>query len=724
MNKFKSILSVVALSVGTTAAWAGPRSLQEAKALAENFVSEWTVAGDGELTLVGEFSDKAVVTRAPQLYQAYYVFNVGNQDGFVIVSGDDVARPILAFGDNGAFDVNNVPENVQYWLDCYKKQIEYAVANGIEVKADNGGVADPGNVIVEPLLGEIAWDQGKPYNNRCPKIGISRCYTGCAATSMAQVMKYHSYPESGEGQFKYKTYRKKIQVEVELGATYHWDRMTPTYDRSSSDYSIFEVAQLMEHVGASLQMDYGTATMGGSGATAYAQNPALINNFHYNKYLYYLNHDYVDDARWKHVVRQELDCKRPLLYAGMSEGGGHSFVCDGYTDNDYYHFNWGWSGDLNGYYAMDALEPGTGGAGAGAGVYNSGQVITVGLEPTESGEPRSGFCLGMEVSGPNAGSVTLDKMQYARDERIVMTVENLWNLTSKIEQGKMGMGLFKGAEFLGFVGDWESPGRGFLQVGLGFTKRIFRGTLPKDLEDGVYQLGFCSQNDGEAVPTFAMMMGAKLSYYLLNVKGDVVTVEQPVYKAELVQTAPVALVGEAAEGGKAHFTLPVKNEGGLDYYGYVGVNFCLPNSESLDVEPVATMSLPMCFRAYDNAVLNISANLPEEVKAGTYDVVACFTRANGEVYEMDAQQRIQITVGERGGVSIDEAAAEGVRVFVAGGALCVEGAAAGEPVKVFSMNGELVATVMTGADGAASMAAPEKGVYLVRVGENVVKVAC
>ena len=719
MNKFKSILTVAALTVGSTA-WAGPRTLQEAMSLAADFVAETSTFNHVKLTPVGAIENEATIARAPQLYQAYYVFNVGENEGFVIVSGDDDARAVLAYGDTGSFDANNIPDNVKYWLNRYKEQIEYIGENGITVTAMPGGVEEPGNVIVEPLTAGIAWDQGYPYNSLCPKVHINRCFTGCAATAMSMVMKYHAYPEKGQGSFHYKTDRKKLAVDVELGEVYEWDKILGEYDGSASEESKNQVAMLMQHVGASLYMDYGTASMGGSGATIYSQNPALIHNFHYNPNMYYLNHDYVTEAEWTYMVRQELDAKRPLLYSGLSKtaGGGHSFVCDGYTDAGYYHFNWGWSGDLNGYYAMDALEPGTGGAGAGAGQFSDGQVITIGLRPENTGAPVSGFCLGMAASGRDAGSFSLNKVEYTRDERIIGTVVNLWNNTGDIVEGEWGMGLFQGDKFIGYIGESETPRNGILKVGYGYGKRIYRGTLPADLAEGTYQIAFCSETQYEPVPSIARIYGGKLASWNAEVTADKIVISQPENRYILSSNQPVEMMGATAVGGKVHFQVPVVNKGGAGYYGKISVDFRAEGSD----EVMARIVLPTIVKASATPSIEVKDALPAEITAaGKYVVSASYER-NGKWVDLNAEMKTTIEVGAEGGVSIDTEAADRFVAYAANGVIRVENAAAGELVQIYTANGSLVASERVDASGAAVIAAPQKGILLVRQGNQTVKV--
>lgn len=56
------------------------------------------------------------------------------------------------------------------------------------------------------------------------------------------------------------------------------------------------------------------------------------------------------------MMRKEIDNNRPVIYTGESiQGrGAHGFVLDGYRDN-LFHFNFGWNGSGNGFFAISAI---------------------------------------------------------------------------------------------------------------------------------------------------------------------------------------------------------------------------------------------------------------------------------------------------------------------------------------------------------------------------------
>ena len=192
-------------------------------------------------------------------------------------------------------------------------------------------------------MGGIKWNQDSPYNNLCPIINIStskRAVTGCVATGMAQVMKYYQWPVTGTGSNSYTTSTKHIPLSLNFSqTTFDWANMTETYNGSSSAAQKNAVATLMYNCGVSVNMDYAES----SGAASTASAKALVNKFGYNPNIQHIDRRYYTRDEWKSIIKDELSAARPVLYGGDDGTSGHFFVCDGYDNNDFFHFNWGWA---------------------------------------------------------------------------------------------------------------------------------------------------------------------------------------------------------------------------------------------------------------------------------------------------------------------------------------------------------------------------------------------
>ena len=330
-----------------------------------------------------------------------YLFVNENGGGFVLVSADDAALPILGYSTTSAVEAEHLPDNVKEWLSGYQNEIEYLQSHHIEasefVKEEwfrlqtNRLRAPLLTSAVSPLLA-TTWDQSPYYNALCPYDNTyqQRAVTGCVATATAQVMKYWEHPYSGEGSHSYVDNSYGLQYADFGNTVYNWDNMPNYLTSSSSSSSQMDVATLMYHVGVAVEMEYGVSATGGSGAHMPEYYPgwvsaeyALKTYFKYNRSTLHseFKEDYTD-TQWCAMLRAELDAQRPLIYQGYDSVGGHCFVCDGYTNDNQFHFNWGWSGYCDGYYVIGALNPAPGGAGGNATyTFNIDNAALFGLMP-------------------------------------------------------------------------------------------------------------------------------------------------------------------------------------------------------------------------------------------------------------------------------------------------------------------------------------------------------
>jgi hypothetical protein len=309
----------------------------------------------------------------------YYVFNIGDKDGFVIVSGDDRAYPILGYSLKGAFDISNLPSNFERWLKAYQEEITFVVREKPEASPvpewqllENGSRLQSKSLrrAVEPL-GTAEWNQGAPYNLECPMFGDARTMTGCVATAMAIVMKYHAdhgFRAAGTGSHSYVWQGKTLSVNF---GEYNWDNMSVKTDEFVDDSQRAAVARLMYHCGVGIEATYGVSE---TNAYYVFVVTALSTFFGYDENTEYVRRYRFTDAEWTTLLRGEIDNGRPVIYTGQREDdSGHAFVCEGYNDNDEYYMNWGWGGYSNGYFRLTALQPSIN----QNYVYNTGMIIGI-----------------------------------------------------------------------------------------------------------------------------------------------------------------------------------------------------------------------------------------------------------------------------------------------------------------------------------------------------------
>ena len=341
----------------------------------------------------------------------FYVFNV-DTIGFVIVSGDDTVIPILGYSDHGNFYSDNLPPAFQKWLEGYKNEINYVVSNDIKATEDinkqwslqisnkNSNTTLSTNSVA-PLI-QTYWDQyngnnqqSPLYNNYCPfdsEYNVNTV-TGCVATAMAQIMKFWNYPSSGTGFYSYFCNSQDINLSANFGnTTYQWSSMPNQLSSSSTTAQKNAIATLMLHCGISVDMNYGVAVLltdpGSGAAGAIKVQPALVNYFGFQNATISLRSSF-SETNWINLLKSELDAGRPMYYEGAGNGPnptGHAFVCDGYDNNNEFHFNWGWSGSYDGYFQVNTLNPTNTGTGGGSGQFNSNQKIVKGIQPPASAQ--------------------------------------------------------------------------------------------------------------------------------------------------------------------------------------------------------------------------------------------------------------------------------------------------------------------------------------------------
>ena len=315
---------------------------------------------------------------------AYYVVNTDR--GFVVVAGDDRAQEILAYSSRPLDDMNNLPENMKFWLDCYKQQMEYLQAHpGLVV--EKPALKTNRTESIEPMLVAM-WNQGYPYYNQCPMDGDRRAQTGCAATSLAQVFYKWQYPTQPTPEVPgYTTRTRKFELPTLPSITFDWANMLPEYNYSATDAQKNAVAWLMRYIGQAEQMDYTN-----EGSEAWEDD--ILRACHLFGYVgarveykATLNFDtngenmLISDADWSVMLQEELAAGRPVVYCAYSYSSaydsfyGHAFNVDGYdATTGMYSINWGWGGTGNGYFALRAFN------NQGYS-YSLGELMVMGIEP-------------------------------------------------------------------------------------------------------------------------------------------------------------------------------------------------------------------------------------------------------------------------------------------------------------------------------------------------------
>ncbi|MBL7137414.1 MAG: C10 family peptidase [Bacteroidales bacterium] len=313
----------------------------------------------------------------------YYVFNL-DPEGWIAIAADDAVFPILAYSFEGSYEESNQAPQFTAWMKQYEDQIRYAIRENVApypraVEMWNkltdlrfypspdpspqreGNQPETRNTksesfvlrSVEPLI-TSHWNQSPWYNELCPADPAGpggHCVAGCVPVCMAQVMYYFRWPETGTGSYTYTEPNYGV-LTADFGATtYKWNEMTNSINRSN-----LAIAELIYHLGVSCDLQYGPS---GSGMYNHKAAYSLRSFFKYAPGTQYLYRDSTT-LNWDSVLIAHLDRKIPMYYAGWSvpDTSGHAFVCDGYQDSCFFHFNFGWGGSNDGYFYTSDLTPG------------------------------------------------------------------------------------------------------------------------------------------------------------------------------------------------------------------------------------------------------------------------------------------------------------------------------------------------------------------------------
>lgn len=469
---------------------------------------------------------------------------VFNRDGggFLVTTGETLA----GYSDSGSFDPAAMPPALEALL---------REAAG-EAPAAESFTYTP----VAPLLGEIAFDQLEPYNNLCPNyMGASRSATGCMATAMSQIMRYHKYPEHGYGSNTYnpKLYPAIGTISVDFTQSfYDWENILPSYSGDYTDAQAAAVARLLFDAGVAVNMDYGPQ----SGGFNEDWPRAIFTHFGYDKGVALRRRPYYTSREWLDMIHADLEAGCPVYAGGYAESGGHAFVFDGMDANGFLHVNWGWSGMCNGYFSINLLTPPTQGTGGANGGFNNNQVIVTGIHPpVEGSEEALSIVCSEALRAPRSASRNL-----AFDVKLGGYVTNAGWQDATVDfllqlcdsDGKV-LATFAGNENADIPLTGNFRGVTFTGVSIG-----------SDIPDGEYILIAAVRNHGGT--RVEKICDSDLAFpHRLNVKinGDDISFAAPKL-FDLTCDAPV-VDGSIYSRAKCRILADVTNNGETHYHGYL-----------------------------------------------------------------------------------------------------------------------------------------------------------
>ncbi len=310
----------------------------------------------------------------------YYVFNLQPQ-GYLVVSASYDLPPVIAYSFTSNFQtessdcnilqeiitldislrITNIPqlpisliENRHQTWDALLTQTPYSVSETFQQWPAEGSTTTEGWI-------ETNWHQQDPYNKFCPldKTNGGRSVTGCPSTAMAQILNYHEtfnnvrFNDSDDYHHTYDGNNYWIDNDhdsydfpsfPELNSyldtlALHYNQQTPP----TND----DAAALTFACGVAATQVYGAA---GSGTFGVGQAYDAYQKF--NCTTCELLHPSDADV-YGRLSKNMIDAL-PAHLAIVNEGwtSGHNVVVDGYNTDDFFHVNFGWGGQYNGWYLL------------------------------------------------------------------------------------------------------------------------------------------------------------------------------------------------------------------------------------------------------------------------------------------------------------------------------------------------------------------------------------
>lgn len=475
-----------------------------------------------------------------------YVYNIGQEEGYIIVSGDDRTEPILGYSDSGSFSETDIPDNMRAWLEGYSREIESIPVdykNSAVSRSPMRSAGQPRSVIM-PLI-QTKWAQESPYNYYTPTYNIwgDNCLTGCVATALAQAMNFYRWPQDETSIIP--SYYSSSSGGVTIGrlaalapVKFDWDNMLLNY----SSYDVEQataIATLMRYAGQAVQMAYGADA---SSATTSKIAPALVNYFGYAKSARMLMRDNYSIRDWDNMVYGELEAGRPVIYSGTvsSEGGGHVFLVDGYDGDGYYHVNWGWGGLSDGFFLLSVMNPNnTDGAGASSSRYgyDYGQEAMFGMMPST------------EYNGGDLSSLEMYSFSWTGT-----TIEEKMVNTGSAKEFEMGIGYYDAEGELQVI---YSENMGELKTGI--ITSLPQKNIDGMLADGRYSIYAINR----VVGTQQWNVFSNLRYAgIVTVSGGQTTIRNAYSNEDIsMEVKGWELIGNRTQYGDHELKVTIKNNG-------------------------------------------------------------------------------------------------------------------------------------------------------------------
>ena len=503
----KRTFTLLCLCLITITALPSSRDLRDAQAIAAAFVKQtagFVVCEDDDFIVVGT-EGQSNVKGMSSPNADYYILNISNGSGYVIVSGDDRFRDVIGYSTTGQFSTESAPAALTHLLSTLSAEMQaakdYYDENGITtVESDRNLLTSASSI---PPLIKTHWQQVYPFNAQVP-VSYSGQYSsyhgrasvGCVALSIAQVMNYWKYPSQGQGGTYANINYDNVYVNFSE-QTYNWDNIAKEYGSYWDDDGVMrngeytqsqadEIAKICYQIGVAVDMLWNVDGLGGSGTVEDYIPRALTNQFGYNKYAKHRFRDVLGVEEFQNEIINDLSAGRPVIFNAISTlNNGHSFILDGYdASTDMFHVNWGWRGQDNGYYAISVLTP----TSTGMGNFVSNQNAVLGVQPTEMDfgfPPSLYYC-----------KLALSQTSISKGENLKVLIDTLFDYDFFFE-GKIGLAVYDSNGELKIDNINSSVKAGLFYVNNSFYSPIF----PRSMTAGTYTMRMVMRDsDGTIYP--------------------------------------------------------------------------------------------------------------------------------------------------------------------------------------------------------------------------------
>lgn len=631
--------------------------------------------GEAPACIAGkEASFELRMTRAEAGVDAVYVFE-RRDGGFIVTPADDCAPAILGYGEGRVGDDNGESApGFMWWIDNLARQVKYA--------SEHSGGSSPDRIVrpdrdpVGPLC-KTFWNQGAPYNFQCPEVNGERSVTGCVATAMSQVMKYHGWPESGTGTKNYEWNGRTLSIDFP-DCDFEWDQMLDSYPYeyhgdyisvSGTERQQQAVALLMKAAGYSVEMNYSPSA---SGAVSPRIAQALGEYFCYDKTLRYLMRDYYSLEDWEEIIYNSLVNDGPVIYDGQSTIGGHSFVCDGYDKEGYFHFNWGWGGLSDGYFLLDALDPIHQGIGGADGGFDFNQDVIVGIRPDHEGTSEWSNSMLIGASDLN--------MRYDSEENALWVNVMVYNSgPGPIADGMVGFAYERTDSNDAPIYQLEPFGE--CRVLYGFSSYAL--DLP-ELADATYRVYpvYKLSTSEEAPVLLVRFPKSGAQYYTLQKNGEEITLGSET--AKMAEFSDIELPVEIRNNEVYMVKTNVSNPNDASYNCYVWPRLTITWSsgrKSIDIDgAVRTIDIS----ANSSEIIEFPASFDfekERYPLSATATIALYAQAGMDGEEVMVSEKVPVTLilDESGVAAIDADPTDVARDYYTPSGGCAGSAKAGDP---------------------------------------------